>query len=234
MASLLRARDALAAKPQQAPPTPPSDDEPVTVGQLKAILQDTLRQQQRNQQGTYAAAAARLPYTAAASTHAAPHPNNGLQVVPERRTREVTIKATGQKVDLAKRSAVEVVQAANTALGGNAVVAARRLQSGDTVLTFRGNIPEAAVREQGWVRQAFGETARLQEREFAVIAKGLPASQLRSITDAQLLKELQATEAEITRCKVERRRDPAARFATVVLHIRNINAARGLCDRGLV
>ena len=32
VASLLRARDALAAKPQQTPPTPPSDDEPVTVG----------------------------------------------------------------------------------------------------------------------------------------------------------------------------------------------------------
>ena len=54
-------------------------------------------------------AAARLPYTAAASTHAAPYPNNGLQVMPERRTHEVTIKATGQKIDLAKRSIIEVV-----------------------------------------------------------------------------------------------------------------------------
>jgi hypothetical protein len=57
-------------------------------------------------------------------------------VVPERRTREVIIKAPGQGEDLAQRSSIQVVEAANRAIGGSSVVAARRLPSGDTIPVF--------------------------------------------------------------------------------------------------
>ena len=48
-----------------------------------------------------------------------------------------------------------MVEAANKAIGGNSVVAARRLQSGDTVLTFQGNA-EGFTKETKWVEAAFG------------------------------------------------------------------------------
>jgi hypothetical protein len=46
------------------------------------------------------------------------------------------IKALGQSEDLARRTSVEVVQVMNIAIGGSKVVAARRLPSSDTILTF--------------------------------------------------------------------------------------------------
>jgi hypothetical protein len=103
-------------------------------------------------------------------------------VVPERRTREVIIKAPGQSEDLAQRSSVQVVEATNRAIGGNSVVAARRLPSGDTILTFEGKTEEY-TRENTWVQAAFGFSAQVRPREFTVIAKGLPAQRLRAIHD---------------------------------------------------
>jgi hypothetical protein len=64
-------------------------------------------------------------------------------VVPERRTREVIIKALGQGEDLAQRSSIQVVDAANRAIGGSSVVAARRLPSGDIILSFEGKADES-------------------------------------------------------------------------------------------
>jgi hypothetical protein len=71
-------------------------------------------------------------------------------VVPERRTQEVVIKALGQSEDLAWRTLVEVVQATNTAIRGSKVVAACRLPSGDTILTFSGKVEEY-TKDTVWV-----------------------------------------------------------------------------------
>jgi len=48
-------------------------------------------------------------------------------VVPERRTREIVIRAPGQSEDLAKRTPAQVVEAVNKAMGGDSAVAARRM-----------------------------------------------------------------------------------------------------------
>jgi hypothetical protein len=120
-------------------------------------------------------------------------------VVPERRTREVVIKALGQSEDLARRTSVEVVQAANTAIGGSKVVAARRLPSGDTILTFAGKAEEY-TKDTAWVQAAFGTTAQMRTREFAVIAKGLPAQRLKAIHDPhQVVRDLEKQTAGINR-----------------------------------
>ena len=104
-------------------------------------------------------------------------------VVLERRTREVIVKALGQGEDLARRSSVEVVEAANKAIGGSSVVAARRLPSGDTILTFEGKAEEHA-KDTAWVQATFGSSAQVRPREFTVVAKGLPARRLRAIHDS--------------------------------------------------
>jgi hypothetical protein len=100
------------------------------------------------------------------------------------------IRAEKQTEDLARRSAVEVVAAVNTAIGTGDVVATRRLPSGDTILTFQDVIPQAALRDQGWVQRAFGATAQLHESEFAVIAKGLPVDRITKVDHGQLLLDI--------------------------------------------
>jgi hypothetical protein len=203
-----------------------SDDDPVTIGQLKTILQETL-------QKPAAATLQRPSYASVARQHVTA-PAGNFQIIPERRTRELRIRAENQTEDLARRSAVEVVAAVNTAIGTGDVVATRRLPSGDTILTFQDAIPQAALRDQGWVQRAFGATAQLHESEFAVIAKGLPVDRITRVDRGQLLLDLQAQVPEILKVKVEPARAPTARFTTVILHLRSADAATRLCERGLV
>jgi hypothetical protein len=152
--------------------------------------------------------------------------------VPERQTREVVIKAPGQAEDLARRFSVEVVQATNTAIGGSAVVAARRLPSGDTILTFTGKAEEY-IKDPAWVQAAFGTTAKVRPREFMVIAKGLPVQRLRAIHDPhQVVKELEKQAAGINRCKIQLPRSSTGRHAMVVLHMSSVIAAQESCRRG--
>ena len=159
-----------------------SDDDPVTIGQLKTILQETL-------QKPAAATLQRPSYASVARQHVTT-PAGNFQIIPERRTRELRIRAENQIEDLTRRSAVEVVAAINTAMGTGDVVATRRLPSGDTILTFQDAIPQAALRDQGWVQRAFGATAQLHESEFAVIAKGLPVDYITQVDQGQLLLDL--------------------------------------------
>ena len=59
-----------------------------------------------------------------------------VQIILERRTRELLIYNEKPAEDLARHSAVEVVTAVNTAIGTNDAVTTRRLLSSDVVLTF--------------------------------------------------------------------------------------------------
>jgi hypothetical protein len=210
----------------RTPGTPISDDDPVTIGQLKVILQEAL-------QKPVPASPLRPSYASVARQHVTA-PSGNYQVIPERRTRELRIRAENQTEDLARRSAVEVVTAANTAIGSSEVVATRRLPSGDTVLTFKDSIPKAALQDQDWVQRAFGLTARLFESEYTVIAKGLPADRIAHTEQSLLLLDLQVQVPEITKIKVERPRAPTAKFTTAVLHLRSADAATRLCERGLI
>ena len=70
-----------------------------------------------------------------------------------------------------------MVEAVNKALEGDSIVAARRIQSGDTVLTFIGNV-EGFTKETTWIATVFGVQVQVKYREFAVIVKGMLASRL--------------------------------------------------------
>jgi hypothetical protein len=204
----------------------PSDSDPVTIGQLKTILQETL-------QRPAAANPQRPSYASVARQHIAA-PTGNFQIIPERRTRELRIRAEKQTEDLARRSAVEVVSAVNTTLAAGEVIATRRLPSGDIILTFQDEIPKAVTQDQGWVVRVFGDTARLHESEFTVISKGLPASRITRVTQDQLLKDIQQRVPEVIRLKVEPPRTPTATYTTAILHLRSADAATRLCERGLV
>ena len=82
------------------------------------------------------------------------------------------------------------MEAANKAIGGSSVVAARRLPSGDTILTFEGKAEEH-TKDTAWVQATFGSSAQVRPREFTVVAKGLLAQRLWAIHDSQqVVKEL--------------------------------------------
>jgi hypothetical protein len=203
-----------------------SDNDPVTIGQLKAILQETLlKPPPVNPQRPSYASVARQPTTG---------PTGNVQIIPERRTRELLIRNGNPPEDLARRSAVEVVAAVNTAIGTNDAVATRRLPSGDVILTFQDVIPKTALQDRTWVQRAFGERALLHESEFAVIVKGLPVSRTARVDPGQLLKNIQQRITEATRLKIETPRVPTARFTTAILHLRSVEAATRLCEQGLV
>ena len=66
-------------------------------------------------------------------------------MIPERRIRELRIRAENQAEDLARQSAIEVIAAVNTAISTGEAVATSRLPSGDIVLTFQDSIPQVAL-----------------------------------------------------------------------------------------
>jgi len=130
---------------------------------------------------------------------------------------------------------VQVVEATNRAPGGSSVVVARRLPSGNTILTFEGNTKvEEHTKETAWVRKAFGDTAEIRRREFTVISKGLLAARLQAIHSSQeLLKELQGRTPGITRYKAQLPKSSSGKYAVVVIHFSSVVAAQEACRKGI-
>ena len=77
-----------------------------------------------------------------------------LKPVPPRLSREVVIRCNEISEDMRKRNPMEMVQAVNLALRTDAAKAARRLPSGDVVITFNTD----------WVQTAFGDKVALTPR----------------------------------------------------------------------
>jgi hypothetical protein len=67
-----------------------------------------------------------------------------------------------------------------------------------------------------------------------VIAKGLPVDRITRVNQSQLLLDLQKRIPDVIKLKVEPPRAPTARFTTAILHLRSADAAKRLCERGLI
>ncbi|KAG6039135.1 hypothetical protein E4U39_007828, partial [Claviceps sp. Clav50 group G5] len=91
---------------------------------------------------------------------------------PPRLHREMLIKGTSINSTVSGRSPVEIVKAVNAALKSEVAVAARRLQSGDTIITFRD--ASSRPKTEDWVQTAFGPDATVNRRVFSVVVKGFP------------------------------------------------------------
>jgi len=157
--------------------------------------------------------------------------------VPARSHREVIVQAKGAGPDLTARSPAEMVQAVNLALGGDKAVAARRLRSGDTVVTFA---EKAALytQDEAWVEKAFGATAKLTRRTFAVVAKGVPTNKLKNALQdekafLQALRRENGNQAVVS-CKPIMPKNGHIPVAAMVLHINEAESARALCEQGLL
>ena len=217
-------------------------EDPVTRADLKAVETTILKTIQKIPAAPAAPAAPKTTWATVAAaavttaTKAGNYPWTPRVIVPERRTREVIIHTQQQEEALAKRTPVQVTEAVNRAIGRGAdrAIAARRLPSGDIIVTFTDDATKY-TEDTKWVEAAFGEKAELKTREFAVLAKGIPVNRLRNIYNAaDILPALQRYTPGVNRCRIQLPRLPTAPYAELVLHMNSVEAAKKLCDRGLV
>jgi hypothetical protein len=66
----------------------------------------------------------------------------------------------------------------NTTLGTKDVVAAQRLQSGSALITLAGSEEKTKWENQAGILKAFGEGAKIQAREYTVLAFGVQRTAL--------------------------------------------------------
>ena len=119
-------------------------------------------------------------------------------MVPARHTRELVIKTRGNNP---LKTVAEVVLKVNLALYSSKALAARRLQSGNIVVSFKNNA-EAHVQDNTWVRAAFGDQAIIAKQIYAVLIKGI----LRSIIEKRIEGEIRtdierANEVKVAGCR---------------------------------
>jgi translation initiation factor 2B subunit (eIF-2B alpha/beta/delta family) len=128
-ASLRRAIETVAKTNQ---PNQPND---LSLANLRKVVAEEVKAAISTQkvppggQKTWAAVAAQGTDSSAAAAPPA-------KVVPARLNREVLIRARNLPADLAKRTPQEIVQAVNQASTRKGAIAARKLPSGDTIVTF--------------------------------------------------------------------------------------------------
>jgi hypothetical protein len=101
------------------------------------------------------------------------------KAIPQRADRELLIRGVDLPADLAKRTPAEIVQAINQASTKQGAIAARKLPSGDTVVTFNDSTTKGwHSNNTQWIQQAFGEQAKEACRTYAVLVKGLRKADL--------------------------------------------------------
>ena len=110
--------------------------------------------------------------------------------VPARRARELVVAPGGESAAQRQRTSNEIVRDVNSALEEEgAVIAARRLPSGDVLITFQGEEGKKKWEKDHKGLTAFGENARYRTREFTVLVHGIrvaavnPANQDKAIAE---------------------------------------------------
>ncbi|KAG6302337.1 hypothetical protein E4U09_003222 [Claviceps aff. purpurea] len=112
--------------------------------------------------------------------------------VPARVHREVIVKGSSISSAVIGRKPAEIVNAVNGAIQAPAAVAARRLPSGDTVVTFR-EPARPHIEADAWVKTAFGPEAALSRRLFTIIVKSFPVRLSDKQDTTEMVKQLIAS-----------------------------------------
>ena len=129
--------------------------------------------------------------------------------------------------DMRKRTPAAIVQAVNTALRTDAAKAARRLNSGDTVITFNSQATQFTA-ETEWVQAAFGEKASLTPRIYSVVVKAVSRDLARDYDD--LKKSIsQANGIKVLKVKAMRPRSEGATRLNLILGLASPEEANSLC-----
>ena len=123
-----------------------------------------VQEQKKKETPAPAAAAARSWATVLAGEGEPPK-----KIIPGRLAMEILVRGLTEPA-LARRSPQEIVQAVNKASERKGAIAARKLPSGDVIITFQdAGTRDWHAKSGGWIGAAFGETAKEAKRTFAVL-----------------------------------------------------------------
>ena len=174
--------------------------------------------------------------TVAAGTTGAPvlgQLNQPTKVIPQRVNREILVRGAGLPADLAKRTPVEIIQAVNQASAKKGAIAARKLQSGDIVVTFSNpTAKEWHSQNTQWIQQAFGEQAKEARRTYAVLVKGLRKVDLQGTTEEAFGTSIGLQ--TVDKVKFRLPANPEYTRATVLVTMESQGEARKACEQGVV
>jgi hypothetical protein len=111
-------------------------------------------------------------------------------------------------------------------------IAARKLPSGDVIITFK----DAGTRywhakSGGWIGAAFGETAKEAKRTFAVLVKGMLKRDLKDVTEAVFGKELGLTSVRKVKYRIPT--TEGVTRATVLVALTSQEDAKMVCEEGV-
>ncbi|KAG5914831.1 hypothetical protein E4U61_005298 [Claviceps capensis] len=152
--------------------------------------------------------------------------------VPSRVHREVVIKGTTISDSVTRRKPEEIATAVNGAINAPAAVAARRVRSGDTVVTFKEPARPHAEAD-GWVKTAFGLDAILSRRLYTVIIKSFPVRLSDKQDTTEIANRISASNGPIAKVTARKPR-ASAKFAPLIIAVDGGEAANKLCRDGIV
>lgn len=172
-------------------------------------------------------------------------PEQRVQRVPRRLFRELIVDLGDAGQDIVNRSPRDTVAAVNNAAGGAGAIAAKTLpKSGNVAITFEEDRWAWFAEEtnQTWVTKAFGETALLKRRTFAVLAKGVRPATIDTFNGnasglATCVSRTNGVRAVRVRVREPRRSIEEAgrpRSQQLLIEVHTVEEANKLIDRGVV
>jgi len=156
------------------------------------------------------------------------------RIIPGRLVKEVLIRGATEPA-LVRRSPQEIIQAVNTASEKKGAIAARKLPSGDVVVTFQDSkIKEwhGESKNEDWIKKAFGEAAREGKRTFAVLVKGILKRDLKDTTEVDFGKSLGLRTVERVKFRIPT--IPGVTRATALVTVTSLEEAKRACEEGVV
>ena len=161
------------------------------------------------------------------------HSSPPAKAIPQRINRETLIRGANIPAELARRAPIEIIQAVNQASAKKGAIAARKLPSGDIVVTFVDQATkEWHAKNDQWIQQAFGEQAKEARRTYAVLVKGLRKGDLQGVTEEAFGVEIGLK--TIDRVKFRLPTSPGLTRATILVTIKSQGEAHRACKEGVV
>ena len=155
------------------------------------------------------------------------------KVIPQRANREILIRGRDLPADLAKRTPAEITQAINQASSQQGAIAARKMPSGDTMVTFKDlAAKEWHARNPEWIQKAFGEQAKPASKTFAVLIKGLRKGDLAGVTEETFGEETELQSVDRVKFRLPSRLGHTR--ATILVTLTSQEEAFKACEQGVV
>ena len=164
----------------------------------------------------------------------------GLLIVPERRVRETLVVPGTESEEMRTKTGAALVEEINKNTVGNSARAARRLNSGQVVVSFETEQERKRWEFGGEAQKIFGQAASIKSRDYTVIVPNMPLNKL-SGDKEEVIRGLYAQnpswagKVEITRVNyAAKSRDTNKRSAPLFIGVKEPSQANVACQKGLV